>query len=567
MSQERSIALSPWSKVDSSVVCGLNERLDTLEGKTIGMFGDFMAVSVCMLHALENELHRRYPTASFSYIQYNTETTRIPEDEKFRPEFEEWAKAVDCIIAFYGTVPSSSLFLGYNCAYMEHLGKPTTMLVVPRTFSAGLRGCRALGVPGVRIVQYDLVGTDKITGHVDDASTAAAMADTLESLADELVTALTAPLTDEERCPSAPDQHYATDSFCGTASEISRIFYQNGWTIGAPIEIPTREAVDEMLQGTDLPADYIVGYIPPKMGVATVEKIAINAVMAGCLPTYLPILIAAVKGALDKKIYLEGWTCSQSTWGPVLTLSGKIVKDIGLNTGTNFLSPYYKANATIGRAFGYIMMNIGGLRPGIEDLSEQGHENRLGLCIGDNYDENPWGPLHEDFGLAREDNAVTMFWPQEHRVFSGGNTSAADILSELCTLAPYGWDPGLEIIFTPTAAKIMWEAGWTKQRILDYIVEYARRPAAETNLQWLVGNNHLPGTVDLPVDPTHSTRVFWSTQHMFALVGGGHAGPAVTVLGGGGDHGGPSCTKIELPATWDHLVQKYQDIAPNYIDY
>lgn len=556
--------LSPWSEVDVSELSGLSPRLEDLNGKTIGMFGDFMALSMCMLRAVETELRRRYPEAKFSYLQYSTETTRIAEDEQFLPRFREWIDGVDGVLAFYGSVPSSSLFLGYNCAYMERLGKPTAMLVVPRTYSTAIRGCRAMSVPSVRTFQYD-VTVDKINGHVDDAATAKAMAPDLERLCDQLVGALTDPLTPEEQSPTLPDQSYATGTYTGTAQEISRLFYRNGWTNGAPIDMPTREAVDEMLRGTDLPADYVVGHIPPKMGCATVEKIAVNAVMAGCLPTYLPVLIAAVRGALDKCIYLEGWTCSQSTWGPVLNLSGPIVNDINLNTGTNFLSPYYKANASIARAFGYIMMNIGGLRPGVEDLSEFGHENRLGLCIGDSYDNNPWGPIHEDMGIDKDASAVTMFWPQEHRVFAG--PTVGDFLEQFCTVNPYGWDPGCEIILSPLCAKMFADEGWTKQRILDYIVEYARRPASEVDYQWLVGNNHPPETVDLPMSMKHSCRIFWSKKHMFLLVGGGHAGKLATVLDGGGDHGGPSCTKIELPANWAELVEEYRDIAPKYIDY
>ena len=565
MSREILAALSPWSGVDVEGTAGLSPRLEDLDGKTIGMFSDFMVVSMCMLHAVETELHRRFPNARFSYIQYAKDPTRIVDDPEFQPAFLEWLNGVDCVLAFYGAVPSSSLFLGYNCAYMEKLGKPTAMLVVPRTYSAGIRGVRAMGVPGLRTIQYD-VTVDKITGHVNDEMTAAAMAPDMDRLVEELVHALTRPLTEEEAHPTPPDQSYANDLVTGTAKEISRIFYKRGWTNGQPIEIPTREAVDEMLRGTDLPADHIVAYLPPKMGAATVEKIAVNAVMAGCLPTYLPILIAAVKGCLDHRISLEGWTCSQSTWGPMLTLSGPIVKDINLNTGTNALSPYYKPNVAIPRAFGYIMMNIAGLRPGLEDLSEAGHENRLGFCVGDDLGNNPWGPVHTELGLDDpEASAVTLFWPQEHRAMT--TTNPTDALSWLCTINPYGWDPGMAMVFTPLCAKMMAEAGWTKERIKRYIVEYARRPASEVDLQWLKGNNHPPHTVELPESPSHSTRVFWSDRHMFLLVAGGHAGPMITVYGGGGDHGGPSCTAIDLPTHWDELVREYSAVKPEYIDY
>ena len=566
MNHEVLTALSPWAGVNVDNVTGLSPRLDDLNGKTIGLFVDFMVVSECMSYAIEAELAKRYPGASFSRIVYAKDPTRITDDPEFEPKFLDWIAGVDGIIAFYGSVPSSSLFLGYNCAYMEKLGKPTTMLVVPRTYPAGIRGVRACGAPGLRTIQYD-VPVDKVTGHgVTPASTAAAMAKDIGWLTDELVSALCSPLSAEEAEPTPPDQSYANNTISGTTREIERIFYGHGWTNGQPIVIPTREAVDEMLKGTDLPADHVVAYLPPKMGAATVEKIAVNAVMAGCLPTYLPVLIAAVKGCLDPRVSLEGWTCSQSTWGPMLTLSGPIVKQINLNTGTNALSPYYKPNVAIPRAFGYVMMNIAGLRPGVEDLSEAGHENRLGFIAGDDVDENPWGPVHTELGIDDPDaSAVTLFWPQIH--LAQNRNSAEAMLEYLCTINPYGWDPGMAMVFTPMAAKMLADAGWTKERIKAYIVEYARRPGDEVDIQWLVGNNHPPHTVDLPVSTKHSTRIFWDDRHMFMLVAGGKAGPMVTVYGGGGDHGGPSCTRIELPANWDALVAEYGDIKPEYIDY
>lgn len=556
--------LSPWAEVDQSELHGLSPRLETLNGKTIGMFGDFMNTATYMLKVVEAEILKEYPKAKFSYFCYLTETTDIAKDKEVASEFHTWLAGIDCALVFYGCVPSSSLFLGYNAAYMEKQGKPTVMAVVPRTYSAGVRGVKARCVPGLRIIQYMPKVLD-IFGHCDEAIMRENMGETTPAFVQDLLTGLCSPLTEEEKHPTPASQTLATDTCSGTAEELSDLFYSHGWTNGAPIRIPTREAVEEMMQGTDLPADYVVAKIPPMMGLATVEKIAVNAVMAGCLPTYLPVLIAAVEGAMDPKIYLEGWCCSQSTWGPVLTLSGRICKDIGFNTADHALTPAFRANATIARAFGNIMMNIGGVRPGVEDLSEMGHEFRQGFCMGDDMDNNPWNPLHTDFGLDKNDSAVTMFWPQEHRTVTATNVEG--VLNGLCKMDPYGWDPGLCVVLSPKCAMMMAEAGWTKQRILEYIVEYARKPASEVDLAWLVQNNHPPKTVDLPVSPNHSTRTFWSTEHMFLTVAGGQAGSMVTVYGGGGDHGGPSCTKIRLPKNWDALVAKYSSHRPNYVQY
>ncbi|MBR1781050.1 MAG: hypothetical protein IJ751_06600 [Oscillospiraceae bacterium] len=556
--------LSPWARVDTAQICGLSPRLDTLNGKTIGMFADLFMVGVRMQENLEAELRRRYPDVNIKYIRYTVETKRIEDDPEFRAEFDAWAADCDAVLSFYGCVPSSTLFLGYNSAYIEKLGKPVVIVTNERVSSSAQRGLKACGVPALRHIRFEMP-PDAIFGRAPLEVVREQMGDRLTTLADQVVEALTAPLTAEEANPTRPEQTYADATFTGTAAEISRLFYKHGWTNGAPIDMPTREAVDEMMRGTDLPADYVVAKLPPMMGLATVEKIAVNAVMAGCLPTYMPVLIAAIRGALAENIKLEAWSCSQSTWGPVLNISGKVARDIGLNTDGNLLSPYYKANATLGRAFSMMMMNIGGVRPGFEDLSEMGHEFRTGFCTGDSLEQNPWQPLHMDFGLAEEDSAVTMFWPQEHRAHSG--STIPDFLHFLCTVNPYGWEPGMEIIFSPKCAKMFAEAGWTKQKILDYVVEYARRPASEVDLGWLINNAHEPANVPLPVCDDHYTRTFWTKEHMFVIVGGGQAGCSVAVLGGGGDHGGPSCTKIELPANWDALVAEYNISKPDYIEY
>ncbi len=556
--------LSPWAEVDQSQLYGLSPRMDTLNGKTIGMFADFMKVATYMLQVVEKHILQKYPEAKFSYYEYTTETTDIAKDQNAKESFENWISGVDCCLAFYGAVPSSSLFLGYNAAYMEKLGKPTVMAVVPRTYSAGIRGVKARCVPGLRVISY-MPDVLDIFGRSDLEQTEKNMGPGAAAFAEELMAGLTESLTEEEQHPTPASQELATGTFTGTLNEISDKFYSYGWTNGTPINMPTREAVEEMLLGTDLPRDHVVAKIPPMMGIATVEKIAINACMAGCLPIYMPVLIAAVEASMDPKIYWEGWCCSQSTWGPVITLSGKVAKDIGFNTADHALTPAFRANTTIARAFGYIMMNIGGVRPGVEDLSEMGHEFRYGYCMGENMDASPWPSLHVDFGYDEEDSAVTMFWPQEHRVSTC--TTVPAVLNALCKMDPYGWDPGMAVILTPKCAKMMADAGWTKDRILRYAVEYARKPAKDVDIGWLIMNNHLPKTVDLPVDMEASTRTFWSDEHMFLMVAGGHAGCMVTVLGGGGDHGGPSCRKIHLPENWDELVKKYAVGKPDYLAY
>ncbi len=556
--------LSPWAEQSNPSSSGLSPRLDTIDGKTIGMFSHFKLHAPLMLKVLAEILQEKYPSAKFVHLQYPKDSTEIVNDPEFEPIFKKWLSGVDGVISAFGDAGSCAMFQAYNTAYVEKLGIPCVMLTMPGLLTASSRGAASRNVPNMRFAFCEILGQydfPDYTKEIIDRN----LRPGVTLAADNVATALTAPLSPEEENPPQPDQSYSNCVISGSFSDINKEFYMHGWTNGAPIIPPTQEAVNEMLRGTDLPRDHIVAVLPPMLGKATVEKIAVNAVMAGCLPTYLPVLLSAVKGLVDPRIHLEGWICSVSTWGPFISLSGSIVKDLNMNAASGFLSPYTKPAATIARALAFIIMNICGVRPKLEDMSELGHENRMGSCIGENEDENPWEPLHTDFGIPASDSAVTLFWPTEHRTLGGPTPSG--LLSAMTRLGVDGWDPGAMFVLTPNAARMMADAGWTRKRIYNYVVEYARHPAAEVSLNWLTGNNHVPLNTELPANPAHMTRVFWSADHMLLIVGGGTYGGSAAAFTGGGDHGGPSVTKIELPKKWDELVKEYSSYIPTYINY
>ena len=327
---------------------------------------------------------------------------------------------------------------------------------------------------------------------------------------------------------------------------------------------PTEEAVGEMLEGTDLPPDHVVAKIPPMMGKATVEKIAVNAVMAGCLPTYMPVLIAAVEAMVDPRMWIEAYTCSVASWAPLLIINGPIRHDLNVNCGAGVFSPYYKANAAIAHAVGLIIMNIAGIRHGVEDMGIFGHEGRFGICIGENEEESPWEPLHEYYGLDREDSAVTLFWPNTRSLGMFGK-DVGSILRGICdSIQVFGFDPGCGFIVCPETAKLLHENGYSRKDFISYIVEYARRPAgggagiSDVNVRWMKDNHHEPKDVPLPADPTRSVRKFFSSLHLPVVVAGINYSSGIAIYGGGGDHGGPITKKINLPKNWNELVKRYK---------
>jgi len=555
--------LSPWAQVDKLESGVMQPRPSDLDGKTIGLWAHFKEHSPLMLQEVERQLKEKYPTADFIHYQYPVDTSEIMSDEKYKPSFMEWLDKVDCVISAYGDAGSCAMFVAYNTAAMEILGKPTVMLVKEDLMHPSQRGASARQVPGLRFVPAQMPDLSMLFSLDGVAETI--LRPGVAEVLDELVTALTTPLTDEEKAPKKVED-LSGFVFKGSLGEVNNVFYQKGWTNGMPIIPPTREALEEMLTGTDLPRDHVVAKIPPMLGKATVEKIAVNAVMAGCLPTYLPILIAAVEGMVDPVIHLEGWTCSVSSWAPMMIVNGPIRRDISINGAGAVMSPYYKANATIAHALALIVMNISGVRPVLEDMSEMGHESRFGMCIGENEEASPWKGLHTDYGIDAEGSAVTLFWPSQRTSFYGKD--AAGLLKNMCDIAILGWEPGSAFVISPGCAEILAKAGWSKKDVRSYLVEYARRPADELNVRWMIGNNHLPeNCVPMPAETSRSVRKYWNDDHLLIIVGGSNYGASGVSYGGGGDHGGPVTKKLQLPKNWKALVEKYKDIVPTYVRY
>ena len=557
--------LSPWADKDNEVR-GLSPRVKDLNNKTIGMFYYFFDSHRGILREIERQLLEKFPTLKFSYYQYPVETSEIVNDTNYKASFEKWLKGVDTVISVYGNIPSPTLYIAYNTAYIEKLGKPAVILANSVGKSMARSGVSAKGFPELRTLVVELP-------HVDFGAS-----DTLQDLfrpgiemaLDNIIASLTNPLTEKEKSPPRASGKSSKIVFKGNLEDVNRFFYRNGWCYGMPIMPPTEEAVAEMLTGTDLPADHVVASLPPMIGKATVEKIAINAVMAGCLPTYMPLLIAGVQAMNDNsKMKLEGYTCSMGCWEALWIVNGPIRKDLHINSGKALMSPYYRANTTIGHALGLILMNISGVRPGMEEGAAIGHEGKFGVCFAENEELSPWEPLHVQFGFEKEDSAITSFWPNMRSFWQV--RGAEKILNTLTDSIPaFGFDPGCALILVPSVAKDLADAGFSKKQFLSYIQEYARKPVEKSYLDWLINAHHIPKELVLPVVSSKSTmRRFLSDEHMIAIVAGANDFLSFDIAAylGGGDHGGPVTKKVELPKNWNKLVKKYQDIVPNYAVY
>ena len=263
----------------------------------------------------------------------------------------------------------------------------------------------------------------------------------------------------------------------GKATDPMEATFQNGWTDGLPVVPPTPERVEHMLTGTKRPADELIAPIPPKWGRATVEKVAINAVMAGCKPAYMPVIIAAIEAMTTDAFSLHGIQVTTSLVSPLLIVNGPIRKELEINDGFNVFGQGWRSNATIGRAVRLICTNIGGALPGELDRATFGHSGKFTYCIGEKEEISPWAPLHVDRGFAASQSTVTVFAGASPRVIDDHDSNTAEgILNTIClNLAVPGIASGeIVIVLSPEHSKTIGDGGLTKGEVQECVHEHTK---------------------------------------------------------------------------------------------
>ena len=441
----------------------------------------------------------------------------------------------------------------YYAIAFEERNKPTATLCNQGFINDARSAASSKGVPGIRVVSETVPPGCTVVEDVE-AGVAAAM--------DNIVATLTRPLTAEERSPRPRDsEKFTRIIFKGNLQEVNRFFYRRGWTDGLPVIPPTEEAVAEMLTGTDLPPDYLIGKMLPRLGKATVEKVAINAVMAGALPTYMPLLIAGVQALLDPITDAHGWAVSVGSWAPFWIINGPIRHDLHVNSGVGALSPGDIANAAIGRAMGLITKNMRGTRKGIEDMGTLGNPMKYAMVAAENEEESPWEPLHVEQGFNKADSTVSLFFPNSF--IHGGRFP-----NVIYHIPPV---PGVTcLMVTPQHAKDLARDGWTKKDIKSYIYEYARIPFYQHS-SYPDGSPVIESMEkkSLPANPQDYVRLIPNPEALWLFIAGGPGGGLGVMKGSPRMKAGEKrvnlvTKKITLPANWDKLVAKYSDIVPKY---
>lgn len=310
--------------------------------------------------------------------------------------------------------------------------------------------------------------------------------------------------------------------------------YDRGWSDGFPVVPPTPERILRMLEGTTRDPQEIIGSIPPNLSACTVEKVAINAVMAGCKPEYLPVVLACLETALAPEVTLHGVLCSTCPCSPILILNGPITRRIGMNSGINVLGSDNRANATIGRAVNLVVRNVGGGIPGGIDRSTLGGPGKISFCFAEDESDETWTPLHVARGCAPESNAVTVFQGAgiQDVIDMRSRTPEQLTASLAASLAFVGNVKHAEycnavLVLSPEHHQIYREAGWTRPDIEEALYAALRRPGKD-----LVRG---AGGIGEGIDPARANDMvdkFWPDHGLLIVRAGGPAGLHSAILSG-----------------------------------
>ena len=331
-----------------------------------------------------------------------------------------------------------------------------------------------------------------------------------------------------ERGPAA-----ATFDFAGAYAAIDALYQERGWTDGLPIVAPTEAAVREFLGFTDREPREVVGVLPPRQGEATVERIAVNAVMAGCRPEYFPVLLAAIEALADPAFNLDSIQATTHPVAPLLVVNGPIAREIGLNAGYNAFGQGARANVTIGRAVRLVLMNVGGGLPGTGDRATQGSPAKLAYCVAENEAESPWLPLHVERGFRAEQSAVTvMAADAPHQFYNQLSSTAEGILTTLSDDMRISGNvtgqPQYMLILAGEHMRTIAKDGWTKARIRQYVWEHTHNAHAHLKRTQRMAGDIQPG------DETRMRPLVETPDDILVVAAGGRAGAFSAYIPGWG---------------------------------
>lgn len=496
---ERSVSLvclNPQGAVDAPAVSGLvNPRVGNLEGKTIAIIWDGKKGGDKFCIAVEELLKERYPTATTLRLVWG--------------DAEAAGKAKREMDTFIYGVADNGMGGWIQCRQviaLEKLGKPGVFVIGDNAAHTTRMSLEDAGMPAVRVVSLPSID------YYPNRSTVENIRPVAKASLDHIIAALTRPLTAEEKSPPvvagkeiAQTIEIAAESYESVLETFNKRYLDNHWGDGLPLIPPTEMAVKQMLAGTRRSPGEIIGRIPYRNGIATVEKIAVNAVMAGASPEYFPVILAAMECLAEESTYTHMMS-SEGSFTLMIMVSGPLGREINMNSGVGLLGHGWRANNTIGRAIRLSLTNIGCLWPGEIDMALIGRpSSHTFYTFAENIEHSPWETFNEGLGYRAEDSCVTVSTVTSvgagmaMRIFGGGvvepwdaNAVLGDIVMHVAadrgTFAQYkvGVANPLAhlrkhiIVVHPELAVMLHRRGFkSKQSLRDYIYESTRVPFEE----------------------------------------------------------------------------------------
>jgi hypothetical protein len=304
---------------------------------------------------------------------------------------------------------------------MEKLGKPGVYVCTDNFVHDAKSAAEDVGMPRARIVTVKASDYYRLRGTDEEIKPIAA------AIIDTLIDGLKRPLNQEEASTARKKEPLDPVTVRAANYELAvekfnQVFLNNKWGDGLPLVPPTEEAVQAMLRATNRSPSEVIGTVAPKNGIATIEKIAINSVMAGAKPEYLPVIIAAMEGITDPAYDDLHMMTSTGSFNLAIMVTGPIAKEINVNSGIGFLGYGWRANSTIGRAVRLCLINFGRVWPGVNDMALVGRPSPQLYVFAENQDFSPWPPFHVTQGFTEEDSCVTIssVMSAPTNIFGGG---------------------------------------------------------------------------------------------------------------------------------------------------
>lgn len=444
-------------------------RVDSLDGKRLAILENGWPTWRRMLDQFTTALRERHPTLRVT--QYE-----IPRGYAAPAALlEEAAAESDCAIVGLANCGSCTAWSFHDSVELTKAGLPTVWVVSNEFANLGstIMRSRKTPIPSVTLpANPEMVSEEEALGMMR-RHTDAIVRGLLEGLL---------PETPEEPADGADSRWLEVPD---DPEKAFALLYERGLTDGLPVIPPTEQRVSRMLAELG-PADSleVVVHLPPRYRAVTYENLAANAVMAGCTPQYLPVLLAQVRAAARPEYNLNGISTTTGSSAPLTIVNGPICERLDLNSGRGLFGPGWRANATIGRAFRLLVSNVGGATPGLVSKSVMGTPGRYTFCIAENEDASPWEPLHVTRGFAAAESAVTLVgvmstincttvWGGHWRDHLATLGDALAFLGSNNVLMGRG---AVVVVLTPGQAKQFADAGLTKADVAEGVWEAAKIP-------------------------------------------------------------------------------------------